>query len=78
MSRKIIVSPREREILAALVQGHPNKVIARDLGIAEATVKVHCKMLFRRLSVSNRTQAAMWAVTHLPEYGAFPHADSAQ
>ncbi|HLZ78626.1 MAG TPA: LuxR C-terminal-related transcriptional regulator, partial [Sphingomonas sp.] len=42
--------------------GDANKVIARKLGIAEATVKVHVKAILRKLHVLNRTQAAIWVV----------------
>jgi two-component system nitrate/nitrite response regulator NarL len=55
------LSSREQMILMQLTQGASNKQIARDLGIAEATVKVHVKSLLRKIRVSNRTQAAMWA-----------------
>ena len=48
-----------------LMQGSPNKVIARKLDVAEATVKVHIKAILRKIRVANRTQAAMWAVNHL-------------
>jgi two-component system nitrate/nitrite response regulator NarL len=55
-------SPREKEILRCLVSGYPNKVIARHLGITEATVKVHLKHLLKKLRAENRTQAAIWAL----------------
>jgi two-component system nitrate/nitrite response regulator NarL len=63
------LSPREREILSHLTEGHSNKGIARILGITEATVKVHLKSLLRKISVDNRTQAAIWALSNLPEPG---------
>lgn len=53
------LSSREREILDHLAAGAPNKVIARQLSITEATVKVHVKAILRKLNVSNRTQAAV-------------------
>lgn len=53
------LSAREREILKYLAAGAPNKVIARQLLITEATVKVHVKAILRKLNVSNRTQAAV-------------------
>ncbi len=56
------LSEREREIMRCLVHGESNKLIARQLGITEATVKVHLKAVLRKLNVSNRTQAAIWAV----------------
>lgn len=51
------LSPRQRQVLAQALRGRPNKVIARDLGIAENTVKVHLAMAFRALGVRNRTEA---------------------
>jgi len=56
----IPLSNREEEILGRLIAGAPNKVIARDLGITEGTVKVHVKSLCRKLGALNRTQAAIW------------------
>jgi two-component system nitrate/nitrite response regulator NarL len=58
------LSPREQEILQALVTGASNKVIAFKLGITEATVKVHLKTLLRKIDVNNRTQAAIWAMNN--------------
>jgi len=60
------LSPREIEILQCLTNGQSNKVIAKTLEIAEATVKVHVKRILRKAHVSNRTQAALWGVaTHI-------------
>jgi two-component system nitrate/nitrite response regulator NarL len=53
---------REAEILDCLTAGASNKQIARDLGITEATVKIHMKSLIRKIGVRNRTQAALWAI----------------
>ncbi|MDQ1739972.1 MAG: hypothetical protein QOE53_1624 [Pseudonocardiales bacterium] len=61
------LSSREREVLALASQGLANKQIGRTLGIAERTVKVHLGNVFRRIGVSDRTSAAMWARDHLPE-----------
>ena len=61
------LSPREREVLSHLVDGHSNKAIARILGMTEATVKVHLKSVLRKIRVDNRTQAAIWALSNLPE-----------
>jgi DNA-binding NarL/FixJ family response regulator len=55
------LSPRETEILALVAQGMANKQIARRLGIAEHTVKIHLGNVFRRIGVSDRTSAALWA-----------------
>lgn len=56
------LSGREIEILEGIMAGMANKVIARQLGICEATVKVHVKAILRKLGVENRTQAATWGV----------------
>ena len=58
------LSTRESQILYCLTDGAPNKVIARKLDVAEATVKVHVKSLLRKIGAANRTQAAMWAKGH--------------
>lgn len=63
--RHIPLSPREVAILGFLKEGAPNKLIARKLDVAEATVKVHVKSLLRKISVGNRTQAAVWAIGNL-------------
>jgi two-component system nitrate/nitrite response regulator NarL len=56
---------REVEILKRLMEGESNKVIARKLDIAEATIKVHVKTILRKVRAQNRTQAALWATAHL-------------
>jgi DNA-binding NarL/FixJ family response regulator len=58
------LSEREREVLALLVEGLPNKLIARRLEISEKTVKSHLTRIFRVLDVTDRTQAALWAERH--------------
>ena len=58
------LSVRERCILKCLIEGDSNKVIARRIDIAEATVKVHVKAILRKVRVSNRTQAAIWAMNN--------------
>jgi DNA-binding NarL/FixJ family response regulator len=55
------LSAREAEVLALLVEGLPNKLIARRLEISEKTVKTHLTSIFRTLEVTDRTQAALWA-----------------
>jgi two-component system nitrate/nitrite response regulator NarL len=59
------LSGREVEILKQLMEGESNKVIAKKLGIAEATIKVHVKTILRKVRAQNRTQAALWATAHL-------------
>jgi two-component system nitrate/nitrite response regulator NarL len=61
-----LLSEREVEILSCLEAGSSNKIIARELGVAEATVKVHIKSVLRKINVRNRTQAAVWAMNHRP------------
>jgi two-component system nitrate/nitrite response regulator NarL len=63
--RQIELSEREKEILSCLVSGLSNKIIARKLNIAEATVKAHVKGLLRKMQVANRTQAAILALNLL-------------
>lgn len=55
------LSVRQQEVLRALIQGKPNKVIARELGISEHTVKSHLSAVFRALGVHNRTEAVFAA-----------------
>ena len=54
------LSPREREILELIAEGASNKELARKLGIAEATVKIHVQHILRKLNLSSRVQAAVY------------------
>lgn len=56
------LTPREREILCLLAEGQSNKVIARNLGISDGTVKLHVKAILRKLDVHSRVEAAVLAV----------------
>jgi len=56
------LTPREREILCLLAEGQSNKVIARNLGITDGTVKLHVKAILRKLEVHSRVEAAVIAV----------------
>lgn len=58
------LSPREREIIIKLARGDSNKEIARELGLAESTVKIHVQGVLRKLNLSSRVQAAVYAVEH--------------
>ncbi len=58
------LSPREQDILRGIASGQGNKEIARSLGIAETTVKIHVQHILRKLDVSSRVQAAVIAVEH--------------
>ncbi len=56
------LTPRELEILSLLAEGQSNKVIARNLGISDGTVKLHVKAILRKLDVHSRVEAAVIAV----------------
>lgn len=53
------ITERQLQVLALMVQGKPNKLICRELGLAESTVKIHVTALLKALNVSNRTQAVI-------------------
>jgi two-component system nitrate/nitrite response regulator NarL len=70
-----VLSARECEVLALIVQGHSNQEIGEDLGIARNTAKNHLRSILAKLGVRNRAQAAAYAVSHglvclSPEHGA--------
>jgi DNA-binding NarL/FixJ family response regulator len=58
------LTPREREVLAQLARGLPNKLIALELGVSERTVKTHVSSILGKLGFTDRTQAAVYAVRH--------------
>ena len=58
------LTDRERDVLALVGSGLPNKLIATRLGISEKTVKAHLTNVFRAIGVTDRTQAALWAQRH--------------
>ncbi|RFP17729.1 response regulator [Duganella sp. BJB488] len=58
------LTPREREILECLARGESNKGIARALDLAESTVKIHVQNVLKKLKLSSRVQAAVYAVEH--------------
>jgi two-component system nitrate/nitrite response regulator NarL len=60
------LSPREQEILAHIARGASNKEIARALNIAETTVKIHVQHILRKLKLSSRVQAAVYAAARAP------------
>jgi two-component system, NarL family, nitrate/nitrite response regulator NarL len=66
------LSAREAQVLSYLREGTPNKVIARQFDVSEATIKVHVKAILRKIGVANRTQAAMWASQRLTQRGGVP------
>lgn len=58
------LSVREIAILRHMANGLPNKAIALRLTLAETTIKAHVKMILKKIKAGNRTQAAVWCVTH--------------
>lgn len=60
----VALTEREREILGLIAKGKNNKLIARDLDISEGTVKVHVKNVLRKLKLTSRLEAAVWAIDH--------------
>ena len=58
------LSKREIQVLRLVAQGLPNKVIANELWVTEPTVKFHMNNVLRKLSLTNRTEAARWAIGH--------------
>jgi len=54
-------SPRQADVLRLLINGKPNKLISRDLGMSESTVKTHLAVIFRKLEANSRTQAVVAA-----------------
>jgi two-component system nitrate/nitrite response regulator NarL len=61
-----LLSSREREVLALIALGDSNKLIARKLDIAETTVKIHVQHIFRKLQLTSRVQAAVYATSREP------------
>ena len=57
MYKRQHLTERQRQVLLGIVQGKPNKVIARDLGLSDTTVKSHVAHILDALVVSNRTEA---------------------
>jgi DNA-binding NarL/FixJ family response regulator len=55
------LTERQAQVLALMVQGKPNKLICRELGLAESTVKIHITAILKALKVTNRTQAVIAA-----------------
>jgi DNA-binding NarL/FixJ family response regulator len=69
------LTQREMDILTLLVEGHSNRVISQALYLSEKTVKAHMASVFRKLGVTNRTQAAMAAVSMGMGPGRHPNGD---
>ena len=60
------LTPREKDIIACLARGESNKLIARSLDVAESTVKIHVQNVLKKLKLTSRVQAAVYAVEHRP------------
>jgi two-component system nitrate/nitrite response regulator NarL len=60
-TRRAPLSPREQEILSLVAAGSSNKEVARALGVAESTVKIHVQHILRKLGLTSRVQAAVYA-----------------
>ena len=56
------LTPKELEVLHLIAEGLANKVIGRNMGISEGTVKVHVKRLLKKLGVRSRVEAAVWVI----------------
>jgi DNA-binding NarL/FixJ family response regulator len=69
VARDAGLSERETEILRAVARGLSNKAISRELWVTEQTVKFHLTNIYRKLEVSNRTEAARWALAHGMQIG---------
>ncbi len=70
--RSLGLTERESEVLALAVQGCENTAIARHLYLSPNSVKTHTRNLYRKIGVTNRTQAVLWGIGHgfLPDRGA--------
>ena len=64
------LTPRQSDVLALLLQGKPNKLIARELNVSVETVKDHVAAVLRALGVSSRTQAVL-AVSQMQQQAAY-------
>jgi two-component system nitrate/nitrite response regulator NarL len=59
-----MLSPREKDIFILVAQSLSNKQIARDLDIAETTVKIHIQHIFKKMTLNSRVQIAIFAATN--------------
>jgi DNA-binding NarL/FixJ family response regulator len=60
------LSFRERQVVNLVSQAKLNKEIAYELHLTEGTIKEYLNRIFRKLGMSNRTELAVWALTHMP------------
>jgi DNA-binding NarL/FixJ family response regulator len=64
VDERVGLTRREREILALVSEGHSNRELAQMIWVTEQTVKFHLSNIYRKLEVSNRTEASRWAHKH--------------
>ena len=62
LAEKEKLTPRERETMVCVARGESNKEIARNLNVAESTVKIHIQNILKKLNLSSRVQIAVYAV----------------
>ncbi|MES2041229.1 MAG: response regulator transcription factor [Pseudomonadota bacterium] len=62
--KKEKLTPRERETMVCVARGESNKEIARNLDVAESTVKIHVQNILKKLNLTSRVQIAVYAVEH--------------
>ncbi len=73
------LTPRETDVFNFLIQGMPNKEIAMRLSISEKTIEKHITSIYKKLGVTNRSEAIIWTINHSRDFPtqeksrAFPH-----
>ncbi len=62
-----LLTSKQREVLALVAAGQPNRLVAKQLGVTEKTVKAHLTQIYAAIGVTDRVQATLWARDHLSE-----------
>jgi DNA-binding NarL/FixJ family response regulator len=60
-----VLTAKQREVLELVAAGHPNRLVAKQLGVSEKTVKAHLTQIYAAIGVTDRVQATLWARDHL-------------
>lgn len=60
-----VLTAKQREVLELVAAGQPNRLVAKQLGVTEKTVKAHLTQIYAAIGVSDRVQATLWARDHL-------------